>query len=62
MKIEIKETLKKYRRVLMIARKPEKEELKISIRICGLGLIIKGLLGFFFYLISVIVSLLGGFI
>lgn len=62
MKIDIKETLKKYRRVLMIARKPEKTELKRSIRICGLGLIIIGLLGFFFYLISVIVSLLGGFI
>lgn len=60
MNVKIGETLKKYRRVLMIARKPEKEELKRSIRICGLGLIIIGLLGFFFYLISIVISLMGG--
>jgi len=60
MNVKIRETLKKYRRVLMIARKPEKEELKRSIRICGLGLIIIGLLGFFFYLISIVISLMGG--
>jgi len=60
MNVKIGETLKKYKRVLMIARKPEKEELKRSIRICGLGLIIIGLLGFFFYLISIVISLMGG--
>jgi protein translocase SEC61 complex gamma subunit len=57
MRINVKETLARYRRVLMIARKPDRKELKETIRICGLGLLIIGIIGFIFYIISV----LGGF-
>jgi len=54
MKINIRETLKKYKRVLMIARKPDMKELKETSRICGLGFLIIGIIGFIFYLISVL--------
>ena len=54
MKINIRETLKRYKRVLMIARKPDAEELKDTARICGIGLLLIGLVGFIFYIISVL--------
>ena len=53
MKINIKETLTKYKRILILARKPDKKELKDTARICGIGFIIMGLIGFVLYLISV---------
>ena len=54
MKINIKEMLKRYRRVLIVARKPDKEELKKTTKICGLGFVLIGLIGFIFYIISVL--------
>ena len=60
MKINIKETLIKYKRVLQIARKPDKDELKETIRICGIGILIIGVIGFIFYIISVLITILTG--
>ena len=54
MRINVKETLNKYKRVLILARKPDKKELKDTARICGMGFMIMGLLGFIVYLISVL--------
>jgi protein translocase SEC61 complex gamma subunit len=54
MKINIKETLTKYKRVLLVARKPDADELKETARICGIGFIIMGIIGFLFYVISVL--------
>ena len=51
--INIRETLKRYRRVLQVAKKPTMMELKRTTRICGIGFIIIGVIGFLFYLISV---------
>lgn len=56
MNINIKETLTRYKRVLMIARKPDKDELKETARICGIGSIVIGIMGFIFYIISVVLS------
>ena len=56
MKINIRETLTKYKRVLMVARKPDKDELKETARICGIGSILIGIIGFIFYIISVILG------
>ena len=53
MKINIKETLSRYKRVLILARKPDKKELKETAHICGIGFVIMGLIGFIIYLISV---------
>jgi protein translocase SEC61 complex gamma subunit len=54
MKINIRETLKRYKRVLMVARKPDVKELKDTSRICGIGILLIGLIGFIFYIISVL--------
>jgi protein translocase SEC61 complex gamma subunit len=54
MKINIKETLTKYKRVLLVARKPDADELEETARICGIGFIIMGIIGFLFYVISVL--------
>jgi len=54
MKINIKETLTKYKRVLLVARKPDVDELEETARICGIGFIIMGIIGFLFYVISVL--------
>jgi len=60
MKINIKEKLIRYKRVLQIARKPDKDELKETIRICGIGILIIGIIGFIFYIISVLITILTG--
>ena len=60
MRINIKETLIRYKRVLQIARKPDKDELKETIRICGIGVLIIGVIGFIFYIISVLITILTG--
>jgi len=49
---KIKDFLVQCKRTLKIARKPKKEELKKTARICGIGIIIVGIIGFVFYLIS----------
>lgn len=54
MRINVKETLKKYKRVLILARKPDLKELKDTARICGIGFFLIGIIGFIFYLMSVL--------
>jgi len=54
MKINIRETLTRYKRVLMVARKPDAAELKETARICGIGILLIGFIGFIFYIISVL--------
>jgi len=54
MKINIRETLKRYKRVLMVARKPDAKELKDTSRVCGIGILLIGFIGFIFYIISVL--------
>jgi protein transport protein SEC61 subunit gamma-like protein len=39
--------IKEYIRILRIARKPSKEELEQIVKICGVGVIAIGLMGFF---------------
>ena len=51
-----KETITRYRRVLILARKPSKEELTKTSRVCGIGFIVMGLMGFVFYMASVLVG------
>ncbi|MCD6226664.1 MAG: protein translocase SEC61 complex subunit gamma [Candidatus Aenigmarchaeota archaeon] len=51
---KIKEFLIQCKRTLKIARKPTKDELKKTLRICGIGFIIIGIIGFVFYLLSML--------
>lgn len=55
--LNIKAKLAEYARVLRIATKPTKEEFKISTKICSLGMLIIGLLGFAIFAIFVIIGI-----
>lgn len=48
---DIKEKLIQYRRVIRIARKPDKFEFISSAKITGLGILLIGVIGFIIYLI-----------
>ncbi len=48
--MNIRETLKNYRRVMNIARKPNKEEFLSTSKICALGLFLIGIIGFVVFL------------
>lgn len=52
-KEKISEILRGFRRVLIVSSKPTKEEFYRSLRICGIGTILIGLIGFIFYLLFV---------
>lgn len=51
-KNELKAKLNEYQRVLKISSKPDREEFEMSAKVTGAGMIIIGLIGFAFYLLS----------
>jgi len=51
-KLNLITKLKEYFRVLKIAKKPDKSELKSTLRICMIGIGLIGLIGFILYIIS----------
>jgi protein transport protein SEC61 subunit gamma-like protein len=52
LKNQLMDKLREYRRVLKISEKPDREEFEMSAKVTGAGIIIIGLIGFIFYLIS----------
>ena len=54
MQFRIREILENYRRVLQIARKPDRNEFISTAKICGMGMMVVGLVGFVLYLVSTV--------
>ena len=52
----LKETVKKYKRVLILAKKPNMDELKRISRICLMAFFVIGLISFVFYMVSALVG------
>lgn len=52
LKIKARNKLNEYMRVLKISRKPDREEFEMSAKVTGAGMIIIGIIGFVFYLLS----------
>ena len=52
--INIKERLSDYKRVLQVARKPNSDEYKKIAKICAIGILIIGAIGFVTYALSVL--------
>lgn len=50
----LRETVQKYKRVLILAKKPTMEELKRISRICFIGFFLMGSVSFVFYMVSII--------
>lgn len=55
MQLKIRERLENYRRVLIVARKPDKEDYVLTARVCALGVIVVGIMGFALYLIAALI-------
>ncbi len=55
--LNIKELLRKYRRVLQIARKPGKDEFVTSGKICALGILLIGFIGFVIFIAFVLMGI-----
>ena len=53
----LKNTLKNYKRVVDIARKPEKEEFLSSVKITGSGIALIGAIGFIIFLLYFLIRL-----
>ena len=51
-KLNLKETIKSYIRVLRLAKKPSYEDFVFISKICLIGMFAVGLIGFILYLIS----------
>jgi len=54
MVLNIRETIRKYLRVMQIARKPGKDEFVSISKICALGVFIIGFIGFAIFLVFVL--------
>lgn len=50
----VKEKLAEYRRVLQVARKPSADEYKKIAKVCAMGMLAIGLIGFATYALSVL--------
>ncbi len=46
---DIKNRLSQYFRVISVSKKPDREEFWSSVKICGIGILIIGLVGFMIY-------------
>jgi protein transport protein SEC61 subunit gamma and related proteins len=55
--LNLLETLKRYVRVLQVARKPSKDEFLASAKISLLGLFVIGIIGFLIYALFVLLHL-----
>lgn len=49
----VMETIRKYRRVLQIARKPSKHEFTAAAKVCAIGIVVIGLIGFAIFMVFV---------
>lgn len=58
--MKIKDSIRNWKRVLQIARKPNKEEFTSTSKICALGLVLIGFIGFIIFIVSIISCTFGG--
>jgi protein transport protein SEC61 subunit gamma-like protein len=54
MNFNIREMLRNWKRVLKISKKPTFEDWKYTVRICAIGLVLVGVVGFVIYVLSIL--------
>lgn len=52
----LKDTVEQYRRVLRLARKPNREEIKKTAKITGLGIVVLGVIGYIIHWVYYIIT------
>jgi protein transport protein SEC61 subunit gamma-like protein len=50
MKLDIKSKILEWKRILQVARKPDRDEFMSSTKICTLGIVVIGIIGFVIFL------------
>jgi len=60
MNLNIKEKLVNYKRVLQLCKRPSKEDFILTTRICAVGILLIGAIGFVLYLISIMPEIIPG--
>jgi protein translocase SEC61 complex gamma subunit len=55
--MDIRSTIRRYARVLQIARKPGKDEFTSSSKICALGIAVIGFVGFVIFLAFILTGI-----
>lgn len=54
LRFNLKEKIENIKRILLVARKPTKEEFLKTTKICVIGILLIGFIGFIFYIIFTI--------
>ena len=57
MRLNLKEKIKDYIRVIKINKKPSKENFFETLKICAIGIAILGAIGLVFYMVSIFLGL-----
>jgi len=57
MKLNLKEKIKEYIRVIKVNKKPSKENFFETLKICAIGIAILGAIGLVFYMVSILLGL-----
>jgi protein translocase SEC61 complex gamma subunit len=57
----LKEAVDNWKRVLQVARKPNKFEFTSTSKICAIGLVLIGFIGFIIFILAIMTCSFGGF-
>ena len=58
--MNFKETVSNWKRVLQVAKKPDKYEFTSTSKVCAMGLILIGFVGFVIFIMSITLCSFGG--
>ena len=59
--MNLKETISNWKRVLQVARKPDKYEFTSTSKVCAIGLVLIGFVGFIIFILAITACSFGGF-
>ena len=58
--MNLKETVSNWKRVLQVARKPDRYEFTSTSKVCAIGLLLIGVVGFVIFILSITLCSFGG--
>jgi protein translocase SEC61 complex gamma subunit len=59
--MNFKETVDNWKRVLQVARKPSRFEFTSTSKVCAMGLVLIGAIGFVIFILAIVACSFGGF-
>ncbi len=55
--VSLREKVREWRRILQVARKPTKDEFVLSLKICAVGIVLIGLIGFVIFITFILLGI-----